>query len=32
MFYNPTDSGAVQITQDHLDMTLGNFKLFIIQF
>lgn len=23
MFYNPTDSGAVQLKADNLDMTLG---------
>lgn len=26
MFYNPTDSGAVQLKADNLDMTLGNVK------
>lgn len=26
MFYNPTDSGAVQLKSDNLDMTLGNFE------
>jgi hypothetical protein len=24
VFYNPTDSGAVQLTSDNLDMTLGD--------
>lgn len=26
MFYNPTDSGAVQLKADNLDMTLGNYE------
>lgn len=28
MFYNPTDSGAVQLKADNLDMTLGNMKMY----
>lgn len=28
MFYNPTDSGAVQLKADNLDMTLGNTKMY----
>jgi endoplasmic reticulum resident protein 44 len=32
VFYNPTDSGAVQLTQDNLDMTLASNELVFINF
>lgn len=32
VFYNPTDSGAVQLTNDNLDMTLASNELVFINF
>ncbi|XP_018562214.1 endoplasmic reticulum resident protein 44 [Anoplophora glabripennis] len=32
MFYNPTDSGAVQLTQQNVDMTLASNELVFINF
>lgn len=32
IFYNPTDSGAVQLTNDNLDMTLASNELVFINF
>lgn len=32
VFYNPTDSGAVQLTSDNLDMTLASNELVFINF
>ncbi|KAK9738819.1 Thioredoxin [Popillia japonica] len=32
LFYNPTDSGAVQLTQNNLDMTLASNELVFINF
>ncbi|XP_077291398.1 endoplasmic reticulum protein 44 [Arctopsyche grandis] len=32
LFYNPTDSGAVQLTQSNLDMTLASNELVFINF
>lgn len=32
MFYNPTDSGAVHLTQDNVDMTIASNELVMINF